>query len=85
MFLSEASHKPSMARLRRYAIRVDGFVSVAAPLRRSPHSRHEHRPTSRQAPEQSALSQGIETNARARTPCPRESTLARTGSSRSHP
>ena len=32
-FLSEASHKPTDARLRRHAIRVDGFVSVAAPLR----------------------------------------------------
>ena len=31
-FISEGSHRPTHSRLRRYSIRLDGFVSAAAPL-----------------------------------------------------
>ncbi len=32
-FVSEGSHQPTHARLRRHTVRIDGFVSVSAPLR----------------------------------------------------
>jgi len=33
LFIKEGSHQPTHSRLRRYTLRLDGFVSAAAPLR----------------------------------------------------